>query len=234
MNKKISIALLVIFIGVGALFFFQLGKLSSSVKNELYKNEIPIIVISLLAVGVGLAVPSLLNAASKETSVGPLSASSEQIVEQKETVQLQTRTYTAEGFSAGLYQLKKKDLEDKFWFFCDYFKCSLACLYEVKEGGNLDVLASFGFTPDPELASLQVDQSLGALALKSGKPEFCHPVPEQYFKIRSGLGQAVPSQLFFIPLSNDRSYLAELASFSQYDQQDILLMQESLGIVLVA
>lgn len=233
MNKKITYILLLVLVCTGIWFFIQMQKLSAKAQNELYNLELPIIVVCMLATGFAMAFPSLLFSGSKEKQTVAIqdetAASAEDATENLKN----ESKFSFEKLAEGLHTLKTDSIEKRFWFFCEYFKINLACLYKADADQNLKIIYVYGIPLPEEGFSVSGKDSLAALPLQSGNIEVIDQVPDQYFSVQSGLGETKPSQLIFVPLIDESTYVLELASFSQYKQEELLAIQDSLREVVM-
>lgn len=108
-----------------------------------------------------------------------------------------------------------------------------AILYkEIKPSGEFIVEATYGLPETYSPASFVVGEGLNGQVAADGTPLVMEEVPDDYFQVTSGLGQAKPRCLCFLPLMKDNRCIAliELASFIKNDL-DLLWPKVSAVVV---
>ena len=90
-------------------------------------------------------------------------------------------------------------------FFSNYLGSVVAALYVRDEQGNLHRVASYGFSREQEAREqvLGSQEGLLAQAVGQGRLLALEEVPEDYFKVSSGLGEGLPRSVLLMPASND-------------------------------
>ncbi|MFD2881512.1 GAF domain-containing protein [Paenibacillus rhizoplanae] len=100
----------------------------------------------------------------------------------------------------------------------------------LKQGSQLNFAAGYAF-----------DDSAGqqeAIPLGSGLVGQCaldeqmivlYDLPENYIKVRSGLGEAAPSSLIIVPIKHEQEVIAvmELASLSPFSSKEMQLIERT-------
>lgn len=92
--------------------------------------------------------------------------------------------------------LAKRALE----FLIERVGAHAGAFYECDGGETLQLVAGSGLASDAP-TTLLVDEGLPGRALARGEVAFVNDVPPEYFMLRSGLGEAPPRELVFVPLS---------------------------------
>ncbi|MFK9092730.1 response regulator [Bacillus salipaludis] len=93
------------------------------------------------------------------------------------------------------------------------------------------------FNQNKEFESFRMGEGLiGQCALEK-QPIFLNQVPDNYIKIRSGMGGASPKNIIILPIQNEDEVLAviEIASFESFSPSQIMLLEEVIpttGITL--
>lgn len=93
------------------------------------------------------------------------------------------------------------------------------------------------FNPNREFERFRLGEGLiGQCALEK-QPIFINQVPENYIRIRSGMGGATPKNIIILPIQNEDEVLAviEIASFESFSPSQIKLLEEVIpttGITL--
>jgi CheY-like chemotaxis protein/CHASE3 domain sensor protein len=122
-------------------------------------------------------------------------------------------------------------------FFGTRFNFLASNFYGV-QAGDLTLLASFGLGKY-EGTSHPSAHALVAEAIKRDTPWMVDEVPEKYWKIRSGLGEAQPQSILFLPIAfQERTFaVLELASFIKITPELVTKASrftETIGIALNA
>ena len=90
-------------------------------------------------------------------------------------------------------------------FFSNYLGSVVAALYVRDEQGDLHRVASYGFSREQEAREHVVGSHEGLLAEAVGQGRLIalDDVPEDYFKVSSGLGEGLPRSVLVMPSNND-------------------------------
>ncbi|MDD2058004.1 response regulator [Pseudomonas sp. GD03860] len=90
-------------------------------------------------------------------------------------------------------------------FFASYLGSVVAALYVRDEHGGLRRVASYGFSREQQEREQVIGHQEGMLAqaVSQGRLLRLDEVPEDYFKVASGLGEGLPRSVLVIPASND-------------------------------
>ncbi|MCU1734669.1 MULTISPECIES: response regulator [unclassified Pseudomonas] len=90
-------------------------------------------------------------------------------------------------------------------FFSNYLGSVVAALYVRDEQGDLHRVASYGFSREQEARDQVVGSHEGLLAeaVSQSRLMVLDDVPEDYFKVSSGLGEGLPRSVLVMPSSND-------------------------------
>jgi len=90
-------------------------------------------------------------------------------------------------------------------FFSDYLGSVVAALYVRDEQDNLHRVASYGFSREQESRDQVVapNEGLVGQALVQNRLLTLDEVPEDYFKVSSGLGEGLPRSVMLMPATND-------------------------------
>jgi hypothetical protein len=82
--------------------------------------------------------------------------------------------------------------------------------------------------PEKETIEFNTGEGLVGQVAKNGKSLYLDKLPDGFLKAKSGLGDSNPNYLLFIPWKdkNNRTFaVAELASFKNFDSQDIKILE---------
>lgn len=115
-------------------------------------------------------------------------------------------------------------------YLTDTFKAMAAILYiQTKKEGNFTVKETFGLPEEFVPASFSEGEGLNGQVVSTGKPQLIKEVPEDYFKVLSGLGQTKPRFLYLLPIleSGRCVALVELASF---EKQDLEIVWDNITV----
>ncbi len=90
-------------------------------------------------------------------------------------------------------------------FFSNYLGSVVAALYVRDEHDNLHRVASYGFSREQDARDQVIAPSEGLVgqALVQNRLLVLDEVPEDYFKVSSGLGEGLPRSVMLMPASND-------------------------------
>ncbi|MDD2047630.1 response regulator [Pseudomonas putida] len=121
-------------------------------------------------------------------------------------------------------------------FFARYLGSVVAALYVRDDQGNLRRVASYGFSAEQEAREQLIghQQGLLAQAVSQGRLLRLDDVPQDYFKVNSGLGEGLPHSVLVVPASNDGQVngVVELGFLRPLTDRDIELLElvaENLG-----
>src|SRR5215211_6815866 len=109
---------------------------------------------------------------------------------------------------------------------------------ETEEETELALIATYGYKQRKTLANrFKVGEAIVGQAALERKPILIAEAPDDYIRIASGLGEAVPASIIVLPVLFEDTVMAvmELASFTPFNEiQQAFLDQlsESIGVVL--
>ena len=114
-------------------------------------------------------------------------------------------------------------------FFATYLGSVVAALYVRDDQGGLRRVASYGFSAEQEAREQLIghQQGLLAQAVSQGRLLRLDDVPEDYFKVNSGLGEGLPRSVLVVPASNDGQIngVVELGFLRPLTDRDIELLE---------
>ncbi|MGH8380142.1 response regulator [Pseudomonas sp.] len=114
-------------------------------------------------------------------------------------------------------------------FFANYLGSVVAALYVRDEQGGLRRVATYGFSREQEDREQVIGDQEGILAqtVSQGRLLRLDQVPEDYFKVSSGLGEGLPRSVLVMPASNDGQINAvvELGFLRPLTDRDIELLE---------
>ena len=105
------------------------------------------------------------------------------------------------------------------------------------EGEQLELLGSYGFRQRRHVTpSYRLGEGLVGQAARERKPIVLDTVPEDYTRIHSGTGEAVPTTVIVLPILSQGRLLGvlEFASFGRFAEQHQQLLDELLPIVALS
>ncbi|MBN2348584.1 MAG: GAF domain-containing protein [Bacteroidales bacterium] len=93
---------------------------------------------------------------------------------------------------------------------------------------NYTCLARFAYTGEEEPKNFKLGEALTGQVAKSREPIIVEEIPENYFKIESGLGKVAPKYLIISPILLNKQVIGiiELASFKTVDKNTIDTISE--------
>lgn len=123
---------------------------------------------------------------------------------------------------------------------CKHLNAPLGAFYKASDDGTLSLIA--GFTVNGQSKALQEVEpgnSILAVALEDGLIQIDNDIPEDYFRVHSGLGATKPRHRLIAPLRIEQSPIGviELASLEPFTDQHKLLLElvtEAVGLAVVA
>ena len=120
---------------------------------------------------------------------------------------------------------------------CRYTKATIGLMYFSDENQELSIKASFAGKNNYNNQRLKIGEGLVGQVAKDGQISIIRNLPEGYLKVRSGLGETSPTQLFLIPVRHNEETIAifELGYINQPDEDSILFLESlaaSIGVGL--
>ncbi|MCP4715259.1 MAG: GAF domain-containing protein, partial [Deltaproteobacteria bacterium] len=128
--------------------------------------------------------------------------------------------------------------ESVITYLADYFGAQVGAFYLAATDGMLELTASYAYRKCNDLSSrFAVGESLVGQAARERKPIIISEVPEDYIRITSGLGNAVPNTILLYPivLMDDLKGVIELGSLRSFSDEDLEFMDqvgENIAIAL--
>ncbi|MCP1496030.1 signal transduction histidine kinase/DNA-binding response OmpR family regulator [Pseudomonas migulae] len=118
-------------------------------------------------------------------------------------------------------------------FCAQYLGTAVAAIYVREEHGGLKRVASYGFSREQEERDQQIysDEGIvGQVAQQARLIRLDH-VPNDYFKVTSGLGEGLPQSVVVVPTSDDDRVngVIELGFLRPLDDRDIELLELIAG-----
>jgi len=118
--------------------------------------------------------------------------------------------------------------------------CNGVFYIKTVEGNEqyLKKIAAYAFfNHNRKFQSFRMGEGLIGQCALGKKPIFLNQVPDNYIKIRSGMGEASPKNIIILPIQNEDEVLAviEIASFESFSPSQIKLLEEVIpttGITL--
>ena len=115
-----------------------------------------------------------------------------------------------------------------------YMNAQLGTLYIInKEDGDnnyLELVADYGMSKEAKEQNMQVPPEVGLLgaAYKENQIQLIENVPENYYKIASGMGKASPRNIIICPLStdDDKYGVLEIASLNKFKVIEIEFIEK--------
>ncbi|MDD0974136.1 response regulator [Pseudomonas fontis] len=122
-------------------------------------------------------------------------------------------------------------------FFGNYLGSVVAAVYVRDDHGNLQRVASYGFSREQENEQqlFGAQESLLGQAVMQGRLVRLDDVPQGYFKVNSGLGDGLPCSVMILPANNDGRVngvveLGFLRPLSERDTEFLELVGDNVGI----
>ena len=112
-----------------------------------------------------------------------------------------------------------------------YLDCAIGAVYVNNGSERFELVASYAYKQRKNLSSVfSLGEGLVGQAARERTSILLDQVPDDYVRVTSGLGDAVPRQIFVTPLVNDDDVVAvlELGTLRTFDEQAAGLI-ESIG-----
>jgi CheY-like chemotaxis protein/CHASE3 domain sensor protein len=126
-------------------------------------------------------------------------------------------------------------------FFAHYLGAVVAAVYVRQEHGGLVRVASYGFSRQQELQEQSIFSGEGVVGKAAEQDQIItlDDVPQDYFKVTSGLGDGSPRSVIVVPTSNDDQVngvieLGFLRELSQRDIEFLELVADNVGTSIEA
>ena len=110
-----------------------------------------------------------------------------------------------------------------------YLDAKLGALYVINEENPaepyLEMVASYGSGKGMKSKNKKIEPGSGLVGAtySDAQLKILNDIPEDYFKINSGLGESLPKSILFIPLSTDEAVFGviELARFKEFSKVEV-------------
>ncbi|HEX8588829.1 response regulator [Pseudomonas sp.] len=126
-------------------------------------------------------------------------------------------------------------------FFAQYLGAVVAAVYVRQEQGGLVRVASYGFSREQELHEQSIYSGEGVVGKAAEQDQIItlDNVPQDYFKVTSGLGEGSPRSVVVVPTSNDDHVngvieLGFLRELTPRDLEFLELVAENVGTSIEA
>ena len=126
-------------------------------------------------------------------------------------------------------------------FFAQYLGAVVAAVYVRQEHGSLVRVASYGFSRQQELQEQSIYNGEGVVGKAAEQDQIIRldDVPQDYFKVSSGLGDGSPRSVVVVPTSNDDQVngvieLGFLRELTARDLEFLELVAENVGTSIEA
>ena len=126
-------------------------------------------------------------------------------------------------------------------FFAQYLGAVVAAMYVRQEHGGFRRVASYGFSREQEQQeqSIYSDEGVIGQAAQQDKIITLDDVPNDYFKVSSGLGEGSPRSVMIVPTSNDDQVngiieLGFLRALTERDVEFLKVISDNIGTSIEA
>lgn len=114
-------------------------------------------------------------------------------------------------------------------FLTQYLGASVAAMYIRQDHGGLTRAASYGFSREQEQQdqTIHSDEGVVGQAASQDRTITLDELPENYFKVASGLGEGSPRSVVVVPISNDDQVngVVELGFLRPLNEQDVEFLE---------
>ncbi|MCR8720092.1 response regulator [Pseudomonas syringae] len=126
-------------------------------------------------------------------------------------------------------------------FLTQYLGASVAAMYIRQDHGGLTRAASYGFSREQEQQDQTIHSDEGVVGQAASQDRIItlDELPENYFKVASGLGEGSPCSVVVVPISNDDQVngVVELGFLRPLTEQDVdflELVSDNIGTAIEA
>jgi len=118
-------------------------------------------------------------------------------------------------------------------FCAQYLGTAVAALYVREEHGGLKRIATYGFSREQEALEQHIysDEGIVGQVAQQARLIRLDSVPQDYFKVSSGLGEGLPHSVLVVPTSDDKRVngVIELGFLRPLDDRDVELLELIAG-----
>lgn len=120
---------------------------------------------------------------------------------------------------------------------CRYTKATVGLMYFSDENHELSIKASFAGPNNHSNPKIKLGEGMVGQAAKDGQLSIIRNLPDHYLKVRSGIGESKPTQLYLIPVRHNQDTIAifELGFINEPDEDSMLFLESlaaSIGVGL--
>ncbi|MBX6404455.1 response regulator [Pseudomonas syringae group genomosp. 3] len=126
-------------------------------------------------------------------------------------------------------------------FLTQYLGASVAAMYIRQDHGGLTRAASYGFSREQEQQDQTIHSDEGVVGQAASQDRIItlDELPENYFKVASGLGEGSPRSVVVVPISNDDQVngvveLGFLRPLTEQDVEFLELVSDNIGTSIEA
>ncbi|WP_017709088.1 response regulator [Pseudomonas syringae] len=126
-------------------------------------------------------------------------------------------------------------------FLTQYLGASVAAVYIRQDHGGFTRVASYGFSREQEQQDQTIHSDEGVVGQAASQDRIItlDELPENYFKVASGLGEGSPRSVMVVPLSNDDQVngvveLGFLRPLTEQDVEFLELVSDNIGTSIEA
>ncbi|POD69204.1 two-component system sensor histidine kinase/response regulator [Pseudomonas syringae group genomosp. 3] len=126
-------------------------------------------------------------------------------------------------------------------FLTQYLGASVAAVYIRQDHGGLTRVASYGFSREQEQQDQTIHSDEGVVGQAASQDRIItlDELPENYFKVASGLGEGSPRSVVVVPISNDDQVngvveLGFLRPLTEQDVEFLELVSDNIGTSIEA
>ncbi|NAT66946.1 two-component system sensor histidine kinase/response regulator, partial [Pseudomonas syringae pv. actinidifoliorum] len=126
-------------------------------------------------------------------------------------------------------------------FLTQYLGASVAAVYIRQDHGGFTRVASYGFSREQEQQDQTIHSDEGVVGQAASQDRIItlDELPENYFKVASGLGEGSPRSVMVVPISNDDQVngvveLGFCALLTEQDVEFLELVSDNIGTSIEA
>lgn len=130
----------------------------------------------------------------------------------------------------GKFKTPQAFAEKLLFKLADELQCSIGVVYMAK-GKQFKYLTGFALTEDEEPQDFKLGENLSGQAAKTKEILLIKDIPDDYFKIESGLGKSKPKTLIIVPIihKNTSIGIIEIATFIKEDAEQWTALLQKVG-----
>ncbi len=121
-------------------------------------------------------------------------------------------------------------------YLCDYLGAKIGALYISDENKALSLVGSYAYKKRKNLSNkFRLGEGLVGQAALERKPILVTQLPDDYIRVQSGLGEALPNCIAVVPLVHEDTVkgVVELGSFQEFADFELTFLDQVAGSIAI-